>query len=167
MSPTKGVAIRGGFSGAVFLAWLIFIIAWLAFFSDVVSPWERNISIILLSILIMILLIGGTWSIWAIRKIPKAGRDIAKMMGFRWRIWLSMILPLLGLIFLIIYFWFWGSNFNVWQHIAVILITILVMGGILGGTWGQWGMRNKGRCKEFEKYGEEIGKSFEEEFKDD
>ncbi len=167
MNPTRGVAVRGGFSGAVFLAWLIFIIAWLAFFSDIVYPWERNISIILLSLLLMILLIGGTWSVWVIKKIPKEGRDIAKMMGFRWRIWTSMFLPILALVFLIFYFWFFGEKFNVWQHIAVILITIILMAGILGGIWGHWSMKKKNSFDDFEKFGEDIEKSFEKEFEDD
>ena len=166
MNPKIGVAIRGGFSGAVGLAWLIFLIAWLAFFASEISPWERNVSIILLSVLVMILLIGGVWAIWAIRKIPKEGRDMAKMMGFRWRIWLSISLPILALVFLIVYFWYWGENFTVWQHIAVILITVLLLGGSLGGIWGHWGMKKKGNFKEFEKYGEDIGKSFEKEFED-
>jgi Na+/glutamate symporter len=48
------------------------------------------------------------------------------------------------MIFLIIWFWHYAIvfNFDVWKNIAVLLITLLILGGLLGAIWARWGMKN-------------------------
>jgi hypothetical protein len=147
------------------VGWLIFLIIWLAFYATD-YPWEKNLSILLLSILIVFLVLGGMWAIWSIRMIPKAGWEILKISGFKWRIVTSMILPFAAMIFLIIWFWYYAVPYSVWQNIAVLLVTILAMGGILGALWARWGMKHGPDMKKCEDMGEEIGKKIEDAFKD-
>lgn len=150
------------------VGWLIFLILWFAFYAGEYS-WEKNFAIILLSILIVFLLIGGMWAIWGIRMIPKRGWKMFKISGFKWRILTSIILPFAAMIFLIIWFWYYGTDYNVWQNIAVLLVVLLVLGGILGAMWVRWGMIHGHEMKKCEKMGEEFGKKFEgkdEELKD-
>jgi len=160
-----GSGWRPAFSGIVACGWLIFIIAWLAFFSGNVHPYEKKIAVVLLSVLILIVLIGGVWAIWAVRMIPKPGREMMKFFGFRSRMIASILIPLASVGFLVYYFWFY--NFNIWQHIAMFLITIIVNGMILAAVWSSW---KKGMCtgfeKEMEDIGEEIGRKIDEEFDD-
>lgn len=146
------------------VGWLIFLIAWFAFYAGDYS-WEKNFAIILLSILLVFLLIGSMWAIWGLRKIPKEGWEMFKISGFRWRILTSIIIPLAAMIFLIIWFWFYGTEYNVWQNIAVLLIVLLAIGGTLGAMWARWSTKYGKDMKECEKMGEEIGKKFEEKFK--
>lgn len=159
---------RTSFSIVVPIAWLIFLIAWFAFYAGNFSL-SKNFAIILLSILIMVLLVGGVWAIWAVRMIPRPGREIFKMMGFRWRIYSSMFLPIIAIILLIVWFWFFGENFNIWQHIAVFLIAILGVGGALGVIWARWGTKHSKDMEDFgremEDFGIEIEKEFDEDFK--
>jgi hypothetical protein len=158
-------AWRPAFSIVVGVGWLIFIIIWLAFYADVVQPWERNISVFLLSILVAFLLLGGVWAIWALRMIPKEGWEMMRVKGFKSRITVSIILPFAGIIFLIYWFWF-HYQYSIWQHIAVILVTLLIVGGILGAIWARWGMKHSGDFeKRFEKMGEDIGKKVEDAVK--
>jgi hypothetical protein len=152
---------RPKISGVLAVSWLIFIIAWLAFFSAEIHPYEKKIAIILLSLLILIVLIGSIWIIWSIRLIPKGGWQMMHITGFRSRIITSIILPLIGISGLIYYFW--NYNFTIWQHIAVIMILILSIGLILSFVWTSW---KKKTCSDFEekmeKMGEDIGKKIED-----
>jgi len=165
MSVKKyGPGWRPMFSAVVGVLWLIFIIAWLAFFASDYHPYEKNIAIILLSIVVLIVLLGGVWSIWMLRMIPKEGKQMMKIFGFRSRITSSIIVPFIALIFLVYYFWY--HDFTIWQHIAVILITILVIGLLLGGVWTSWKKcMSSGFEKKMEEMGEEIGKNIEDSMK--
>ncbi len=150
---------RTSFSIVVPIAWLIFLIAWLAFYAGNFST-SKNIAIIILSILVMVLLLGAIWAIWAVRMIPRPGKEIFKMMGFRWRIYASMFIPIFTLILLIIWFWFYGEKFNIWQHIAVFLIAILGVGGSLGVIWARWGMKHSKDMEDFGREMDDFGKDF-------
>jgi len=143
---------RPSFSIAVSIGWLIFLITWFAFYAGKI-PIVKNIAVIFLSILILVLLLGITWASWAIKMIPKPGRQIFKILGFRWRIYASMFIPIIGLIALIIWFWFFALPFNFWQNLAMFMIIILIIGGLLGVIWTRWGMIHE---KDFEKFGKEI-----------
>ena len=153
------ISIIGG------VGWLIFIILWLAFFASD-YPWEKNLAVFLLSILLVFLLIGGMWALWSLRMIPKKGWEVFRISGFRWRVATSIILPFATMVFLIIWFWYYAVPYSVWQNIAVLLATLLAMGGILGALWARWGMKHGPEMKKYEDMGEEIGKKFEDAFKE-
>jgi peptidoglycan/LPS O-acetylase OafA/YrhL len=137
----KELGLKPSLSIVVGVGWLIFLILWFAFYASD-YPWEKNIAIILLSILVIFLLLGGMWAMYGIRKIPSDEKEMFKTSGFKGRILLSIILPFAVIIFLIIWFWFYAPPYSVWQNIAVILVTFLVIGGILGSVWARWGIKH-------------------------
>jgi len=145
---------RPSFSIIVGVGWLVFTILWLAFYASDYA-WEKNLAIILLSILIMFLLLGGVWALWGIRMMPKNGWEMFKIHGFRSRIITSIILPLAAIISLIIWFWYYAEPYTVYQNIAVFIVVLLLMGGILGAIWARWGTKHG---KELEKYDTEKNK---------
>jgi hypothetical protein len=147
------------------VGWLIFIIIWFAFYASNYS-WEKNLAVIFLSILIVFLVLGGMWAFWSLRMIPKEGWKMFKISGFRWRIIISILLPIFAMIFLIVWFWSYAEPFSVWQNIAVLLVVLLALGGILGSIWARWGITHGEDMKKFEDIGEEIGRKFEETFSD-
>ena len=134
------------------VGWLIFLILWLAFFASNYA-YEKNVAVILLSILVFFLPLGGFWAYWAYKS--NKGWEIFQIKGFKWRAALSTVLPLLLLIILIIWFWYYAEPYSIWQNIAVILVAILVLGGILGSVWAHWGLSH---TKDFEKYSLEKDK---------
>jgi hypothetical protein len=156
LKPT--VSIIGG------VGWLIFIILWFAFYASDYS-WEKNIAILLLSILIIFLILGGMWAIWSLRMIPKKGWEIFKIKGFKWRIIISIILPFAAIIFLIIWFWYYAEPLTVWQNIAVLLVDLLLLGGMLGIIWTRWSLKHSEEMKEFEKIGKEIEDKIDKDMK--
>ncbi len=68
------------------------------------------------------------------------------------------------MIFLIFWFWYYAEPYSVWQNIAVLLVTILAMGGTLGVIWTRWGMQHGHEMEKFDNIGEEIGEKIEETF---
>jgi hypothetical protein len=136
------------------IGWLIFLIVWLAFFAGDYTVY-RNIAIIIISILVVFIVLGGSWASWGLKNMPKEGKVMMKTSGFKSRIVVSIIIPFLLIIFLIYWFFFPAEDFDVYQNIAVFLVSILVVGGLLGGIWAPWGMKHS---KEFEKYGEKKNK---------
>ncbi len=137
----KELGLKPSFSIIIGVGWLIFLILWLAFYAGQYA-WEKNLAIILLSTLVMFVLIGGMWAMYGIRNIPPDEKEKFKTGGFKWRVWLSIVLPFAALIFLIVWFWFYAQPYNVWQNIAVMLVTILVIGGVLGSIWARWGIKH-------------------------
>jgi hypothetical protein len=143
------ISIIGG------VGWLIFVILWFAFYASNYS-WEKNLAILLSSILVIFLLLGGMWAVWSLRMMPKEGWEIFKITGFRWRIISSIIVPLISIIFLIIWFWYFAEPYSVWQNIAVFIVVLLIIGGTLGVIWAKWSIKHSEEMKKFEKIGKEI-----------
>jgi hypothetical protein len=76
--------------------------------------------------------------------------------GFKSRVIASIVIPFALMIFLIIWFYFYADTYNIYQNFAVFLVSILVVGGILGVMWAPWGM----------KHGKEFDEACKEEKKD-
>ena len=91
--------------------------------------------------------------------LPRSEWKMFEIKGFTWRVVVSIVLPFCAIVFLIIWFWSYAVPYTVWQNIAILLVTLLVMGGALGVIWARWGMIHG---KQMEKVGEEFGKKFEE-----
>ena len=68
--------------------------------------------------------------------------DMMKTKGFGWRVSLSIIMCVGWLIFLIIWLFFYASGFDVYQNIAIFLVSLLIVGGVLGASWAPWGMKH-------------------------
>ena len=155
--------LKAGFSGAVAIGWLVFVILFLAFFSEGFRTNEK-VAVVILSLLVMVFLLGGPWAFWGLKMMSKKDWEVFKVKGFKWRIAVSVAYPLALLVFLVYAFWSLWTDFGFWQYLAIILVVLIVSGGILGAVWASWGMKYKG---EMEQFGKEFGKKFEEGFKPD
>ena len=154
---------RVQFSIVCGIGWLVFLIIWLAFYASEYSIY-KNLAIIFASIVITFLLLGGVWAFWSLKMIPREGWEMMKISGFRWRIIVSIIIPIITMIFLIYWFYFQADLYSVYQNIAVLLVTFLIMGGILGVVWSHWNKVHSDMTDQFEKMGEEIGGEIEKKF---
>jgi len=154
--------VKAGFSGVVVIGWLVFLILFLAFYSEGFRANEK-FAVILLSLLVIMVLLGGSWAFWSLRVLSKRDRELFRIKGFRWRIFGSISFGF-GLLVVLIYgFWFLWTDFTFWQYLAILLVVCLVSGGFLGAIWASWSSRYS---DEMERYGEEIGKKFEDGFKE-
>jgi hypothetical protein len=62
--------------------------------------------------------------------LPGRGRVVASILG-----------PVAWLSFTLVYVGFWAQGFSLFQSIIVILVSILVLGGLMGALWSSYGMR--------------------------
>ena len=130
------------------VGWLIFVIVWLAFYAGGYTGYQ-NFAIMLISILVVFIVLGSSWASWGIKQIPTEGKEMMKTAGFTSRVVVSIVLPLAMMIFWIIWFFFYADSLdNIYQNIAVLLVSLLVVGGVLGAIWAAWGMKHG---KKFEK----------------
>ena len=65
----------------------------------------------------------------------------------RWRVSLSIIMGVGWLVFLILWLAFYASDFNIYQNIAIVLSSILIVGAVLGASWASWGMKHNRKFK--------------------
>lgn len=73
--------------------------------------------------------------------IPKEATDVFGTPGFAWRVGLSIIVAFGWLAFLIIWLFFYAGDYDVFQNIAIFLVSIIVGIGILAAAWATWGIR--------------------------
>ena len=61
--------------------------------------------------------------------------------GLRVRVAVTILVGTAWLIFLLLYAAFWSSGFNIFQNIAIVLVSVIAVGGVLAAMWASWGMR--------------------------
>lgn len=76
---------------------------------------------------------------------PEKARNMFGMPGFAWRVGLSIIVVFGWLAFLIIWLFFYAGDYDVFQNIAIFLVSIIVSIGILAAAWATWGIKYASR----------------------
>lgn len=74
-------------------------------------------------------------------EIPKEATDVFGTEGFAWRVGLSIIVVFGWLAFLIIWLFFYAGDYDVFQNIAIFLVSIIVSIGVLAAAWATWGIK--------------------------
>ena len=67
------------------------------------------------------------------------------------------------IVFLIIWFWFYAEPYDVYQNIAILIVSILIAAGIMGAAWAPWGMKHHHDFDHIKDIEEEIEKRKKEE----
>ena len=67
--------------------------------------------------------------------------------GMRWRVSLSIIICIGWFVFLILWLAFYASDYNVYQNIAIVLSSLLIVGAVMGASWASWGMKHGRKFK--------------------
>jgi hypothetical protein len=125
------------------VGWVVFLLLWLFFYGYPRAEWERNISVILLSVLILCGVLGTPWGVWAIKNQSARDKELWATKGFKSRLAISIIFGLAALLFLIYWFWYQAIPYSVFQNLVIFIVTFLIVGGILGAFWAPWGMKHQ------------------------
>lgn len=149
----QGLGWRVSLSILVGVGWLVFLIIWLFFYAGALHSVNKNFAIVLTSILVITLLLGIPWAWWGLRYRSEREKEMWKLKGFRLRLWVSLILFFLVILFLIVWFYLYADSFTLYQNIAIFLVSLLIPGGILAAMWAPWGM----------KYGSQTAKQKQEQ----
>ncbi len=70
-----------------------------------------------------------------------AGPDHWMTPGFGWRVAVSILIAIGWLSFLILWLFFFAGDFDIFQNLAIVIVSVLVSVGLLGAMWAPWGMR--------------------------
>jgi len=136
-----GGAAKVAVSIVVGVGWLIFLILFVAFYAEGFSIYE-NLAIILASILVTGAIRGPMWAYWGI----KTGRARKKPPGLAPRVAVSTVVGCGWLIFFILFLVFYAEDFSIYRNLAIILVSLLVVGAIEGAMWAPWAMKT-GRAR--------------------
>jgi hypothetical protein len=137
----KGLGWRVSLSIFCGIGWLVFLLLWLFFFASAYTIYQ-NIAIILLSLFVVGIVLGVPWTVYGLRFQSDKDREMWKTEGFKWRVWLSIIVGALFFIGMIYWFWFMASAFYLYQNIAILIVLMLIAGGIIAGSWASWGIKH-------------------------
>lgn len=67
--------------------------------------------------------------------MPREEPDVSEVPGFGWRVSLSIIAAVGWLIFLIIWLFFYASGYNVYQNLAIIMVSVVAIAVIESLLW--------------------------------
>lgn len=130
---TPGFGWRVGLSIAVIFGWLAFVIIWLFFYADRYDVFQ-NIAIFLVSVIVALGILAGAWATWGIRYASRMGHEphMDKPHGATV---VNVVAGVGWLIFLVIWLFFYASNYNGYQNLAVFILSLMVLGAITGSVW--------------------------------
>jgi hypothetical protein len=58
-----------------------------------------------------------------------------------WRFWVSIGIGLSVILFLIYWLWVFAEPFDIYQNLAIFIVTLLIAGGLVAAIWILRGMR--------------------------
>lgn len=106
--------------------WILTLVVWMWFFADLYTGYQ-NVSAVLISFAIFCGIVGGMWYSWA-RKRDEGPES-----------WFSIGLAFAWVITIALWFWFFADYFDVYQNVAVFLVSLLGVAGIGGAAqWQKW-----------------------------
>jgi MFS family permease len=117
------IASRVAVSIAVFLGWLIFLVTFLAFYAGNFGTYQ-SLAIILVSIFIGVAILAPMWAHWGMKYGGRYAKEWRPRP--RGRSMLKRVVFLCWLVFLVLFLGFYASNFNIYQNLAIIIVSLLV-----------------------------------------
>lgn len=130
-TKTNGFGWRVSTSIITAVGWLSFIILWLFFYADKYSIYQ-NIGAVIISLIVFIGINGAVWGTWAMRMAPKDA-----MGPWRLRAIASFVAGAAWVAFLLIWLLIYADSYSIYQNIAVLFVSVLVLGGINGVLWNR------------------------------
>ena len=77
--------------------------------------------------------------------VPDETTEFFRTPGFARRVGLSILVVFCWLAFVIVWLFFYAGEYDVWQNIAVLLVSIIIGIGILAAAWASWGIKYASR----------------------
>lgn len=139
----QGFGWRVGVSIFVVFGWLAFLITWLFFYAGEHGVFQ-NIAVLLVSIIVGVGILAGTWASWGIRYAARhrGERDRPMHMKSRWSSIVSAIAGVGWLLFLVIWLFNYADKYSGYKNLAVFIASVLVLAAVSGSAWFVHWMRS-------------------------
>lgn len=158
MDDTEGSKERSPFSVRGFgwrvaativlaVGWLSFIIIWLFFFAAGYTLYQ-NLAVVIVSLVVGFGVLLLLWVTWGLRFAGQVeGIDFKwkeqRRNWFGWRGIATAIIWFAWLAALVVWLFFFAEGYDVYQNIAVIVVSLVVAGGASAIIWGPIGWRGQ------------------------
>jgi hypothetical protein len=119
------------FNAVVNFVWAIFIFMWFYYYAFAYTFLEN--------VIVFFISAAVTGTIKGVSRTP--WRMETEQPGYRWRVVLSIVMGVGWFVFLLLWLFFFAGAFTIYQNIAIILVSILVVAGVLGAAWAPWGIK--------------------------
>ena len=140
---TPGFGWRVGVTILLFIGWLSFVIIWLFFFAGKYDIFQ-NLAILIVSVLVGVGVLAAMWAPWGMRMARDRGVEHQWQSGRPILMTVISIISCVGwLVFLIIWLFFYAGDYNGYQNLAVLILSLLVVGIVNGGGWALWRMMSR------------------------
>ena len=129
----RGLIRRAVLTIVASFGWLIFIIVWLLFYTGDLST-TQNLAVLLVSLLILVAVLAMAWVTWGL-KYPRP--PLPQGYGYyphrpRARSIISGVTGIVWLAFIVIWLFFYASDFTFYQNVGAVLASALV---VFGAGW--------------------------------
>jgi hypothetical protein len=110
----------------MFLLWLLELVVWMWFFADAYTGYQ-NASSVLISFAVFCGIIIGMWYSWTQKRDEGPESWFSIGLAFAWVITIAL------------WFWFFADYFDMYQNIAVFIVSLLGVAGLGGAAqWQKW-----------------------------
>jgi hypothetical protein len=132
MQPPRGLGWRISLTVLLGVGWIAFLIIWLFFYAGN-FPLHQNIAVFILSVVVAIGLASLVWISFGLRMARMSGGDYAAAETRRWMSWrgiASMLVWVGWLAWLIIWLYSYWPSYDIYQNIALFIVSLLIAGAI-------------------------------------
>jgi hypothetical protein len=142
---TPGFGWRVAATILIVIGWVSFVILWLFFYAGDYDIFQ-NLAIVIVSVLVGVGVLAAMWAPWGMRMAKRAG--VMQPSQFKKPILMTVVSIASGigwLVFLIIWLFYYASDYDGYQNLAVFILSLLVIGIVNGGGWALAGMMKQRR----------------------
>ncbi len=128
----RGLQWRAVLSIVAVFGWLIFVVLWLFFITSQLGD-AQNLAVLLISLLLLIALLAVTWVTWGLKHPPLYPQPTAYGQYYqrpRWKVALGGATVIAWAAFIVVWLFFYASEFTLYQNLGAVLASLLVVGGI-------------------------------------
>nr|MDO8097626.1 hypothetical protein [Candidatus Njordarchaeota archaeon] len=132
--PTHGkpeTRRRTAFSAIVNFSWAILLFVWFFCYAFAYTFLE-NVIVFFVSAAVVGAIQGVSRTPW---------RMETEQPGYRWRVVLSIVMGVGWFVFLLLWVLFFSVGYTIYQNLAIILVSVLVVAAVLGAAWAPWGIK--------------------------
>jgi hypothetical protein len=142
---TPGFGWRVAVTILLFIGWLSFVILWLFFFAGSYDIFQ-NLAILIVSVLVGVGVLAAIWAPWGMRMAKDSGMEHQWRSGRPVLMTIISVISCIGwLVFLIVWLFFYAGDYTGYQNLAVLILSLLVVGIVNGGGWALWRMMSRRR----------------------
>jgi len=113
--------------------WLVFLVLWLFFLTSEMGL-AQNLAVFLMSLLVMLAILLITWVTWVLKFPAPAPQPGQGYMSFpsrsRLRSGVGGLSAIAWLAFMVIWLFFYASDFTLYENLGVFLASLLIVTGV-------------------------------------